>query len=67
MCRVYHWRCAVASYVLHHRDGTVRMDWYTFRKLHPDKVMRTVEANAKVRPARKPHRLSNAEGVKQYA
>lgn len=33
-------------YVLHHKDGSVRMDWYTFSKLKVDRVMDTLKLNA---------------------
>jgi hypothetical protein len=53
-------------YVQYHRDGTVRMDWYTFRNMSIDKVMRTVSSNARTT---KPHTVrptSKRRGVKQF-
>lgn len=40
-------------WMMYHRDGTVRMDYYTFRNLKMDRVMSALTSHKAVRVPRK--------------
>lgn len=57
----------MGSYMMHHNDGTVRMDWYTFCALKTDAIVKTIQANRMVKPKHTIRPLSRKRGVKQFS